>query len=139
MLYAYAIRFFFSRGTTPITALIFKGRVLVFRRNHNFANLFSKLSGSTFYKEISKFQAKKCSLKSIRLAVLRGDSLPLLRTPVSAFFSFAPKLTIKLLPRCNAFWGNIYQFAMPKPPGELMTREKDILRNDTRCHPLMGM
>ena len=35
---------------------IIKGRFLMFRRNHNFANLFSKLSESTFYKEISKFQ-----------------------------------------------------------------------------------
>ena len=33
-----------------------KGRVLEFRMYHNFANLFSKLSESTFYKEISKFQ-----------------------------------------------------------------------------------
>ena len=31
-------------------------RFLEFRRYHNFANLFSKLSESTFYKEISKFQ-----------------------------------------------------------------------------------
>ena len=34
----------------------FKGRFLGFRRYHNFANLFSKLLESTFYKEISKFQ-----------------------------------------------------------------------------------
>ena len=33
-----------------------KGRFLKFRSYHNFANLFSKLSESTFYKEISKFQ-----------------------------------------------------------------------------------
>ena len=33
-----------------------KGRFLKFRRHHNFANLFSKLSETTFYKEISKFQ-----------------------------------------------------------------------------------
>ena len=34
----------------------FKGRFLEFRRHHNFADLFSKLSESTFYKEINKFQ-----------------------------------------------------------------------------------
>ena len=34
----------------------FKGRLLNFRRYHNFANLFSKLSENTFYKEISEFQ-----------------------------------------------------------------------------------
>ena len=34
----------------------FKGRFLKFRRYHNFANLFSKLLETTFYKEISKFQ-----------------------------------------------------------------------------------
>ena len=34
----------------------YKGRFLEFRRYHNFANLFSKLSESTFYKEISKCQ-----------------------------------------------------------------------------------
>ena len=33
-----------------------KGWFLEFRRYHNFANLFSKLSESTFYKTISKFQ-----------------------------------------------------------------------------------
>ena len=33
-----------------------KGRFLEFRMYHNFANLFLKLSESTFYKEISKFQ-----------------------------------------------------------------------------------
>ena len=34
----------------------FKGRFLKFRIYHKFANLFSKLSETTFYKEISKFQ-----------------------------------------------------------------------------------
>ena len=33
-----------------------KGRFLKFRIYHNFASLFSKLSESTFYEEISKFQ-----------------------------------------------------------------------------------
>ena len=33
-----------------------KGRFLKFRMYHNFANLFSKLLESTFYKETSKFQ-----------------------------------------------------------------------------------
>ena len=36
--------------------LTLKGRFLMFRRYHNFANLFFELSESTFYKEISKFQ-----------------------------------------------------------------------------------
>ena len=35
---------------------VLKGRFLKFRRYHNFANIFSKLSETTFYKEISKFQ-----------------------------------------------------------------------------------
>ena len=39
-----------------LDVLILKGRFLKFGRYHNFANLFSKLSESTFYKEISKFQ-----------------------------------------------------------------------------------
>ena len=36
--------------------LCVKGRFLEFRMCHNFANLFPKLSESTFYEEISKFQ-----------------------------------------------------------------------------------
>ena len=51
----------------------------------------------------------------------------MLRTPVRAIFSFVPKLTTQLLSCLNAFWGNIYPFPMPGPPGELMTREKIIL------------
>ena len=35
---------------------LFKCRFLEFKRHHNFANFFSKLSESTFYKEINKFQ-----------------------------------------------------------------------------------
>ena len=35
-----------------------KGRFLLFPVYRNFANLFSKLSVSTFYKEMSKFQQK---------------------------------------------------------------------------------
>ena len=38
--------------------LSFKGRFLLFQVYSNFANLFFKLSVSTFYKEISKFQQK---------------------------------------------------------------------------------
>ena len=37
-------------------SFFFKGRFLEFRKNHDIAYLFSKMSGSTFYKEISKFQ-----------------------------------------------------------------------------------
>ena len=33
-----------------------KGRFLELRMHYNFANLFSKLSESTFYKEISKLK-----------------------------------------------------------------------------------
>ena len=38
--------------------LTLKGRFLLFQVYHNFANLFSKLSVSTLYKVISKFQQK---------------------------------------------------------------------------------
>ena len=48
-----------------IGILHFKGRVLEFRMYHNFANLFSKLSESTFYMEISKFQQKSTDLKAL--------------------------------------------------------------------------
>ena len=37
---------------------ILKGRFLLFQVYRNFANLFFKLSVSTFYKQISKFQQK---------------------------------------------------------------------------------
>ena len=40
----------------PTYVTLITGRFLKFRRYHNFANLFSKLSETTFYKEISKFQ-----------------------------------------------------------------------------------
>ena len=36
----------------------FKGRFLLFQVYRNFANLFSKLSVSIFYKEMGKFQQK---------------------------------------------------------------------------------
>ena len=42
---------------TEITAIV-KGRFLLFQVYRIFANLFSKLSVSTFYKLISKFQQK---------------------------------------------------------------------------------
>ena len=38
------------------TVVEFKGRSLLFQVYCNFANLFFKLSVSTFYKEIRKFQ-----------------------------------------------------------------------------------
>ena len=56
------------------------------------------------------------------------DFLTLLRTPVRAIFSFVPKLTMQLLPCCNAFWGNFYPFTMPEPPGELMKKKFVFLR-----------
>ena len=46
----------FNRTFLPPPFL--KGRFLLFQVYHNFANLFSKLSESTLYKEISKFQQK---------------------------------------------------------------------------------
>ena len=53
------------------SSFLVKGRFLKFRRYHNFANLFSKFSETTCYKEISKFSIKY-RVKSIRLAVSRG-------------------------------------------------------------------
>ena len=44
-------------GTTDAT-WSFKGRFLLFQVCRNFANLTLKLSVSTFYKQISKFQQK---------------------------------------------------------------------------------
>ena len=86
---------------------------------HNFANLFSKLSESTFYKKIStvSFNKKYRFKSSIRLVVLIGirNSQTLLRTPV-----FSRE---KLSPRCIVFWGSVYPLTMLEPPGELMTRE----------------
>ena len=41
-----------------------KGRFLLFQVYCNFANLFFKLSVSTFYKEIRKFQQKVQSYKN---------------------------------------------------------------------------
>ena len=62
--------------------------------------------------------SKKLKYKISRFA---RDSLILLRTPVSAIFVFAPKI----LSCCIAFMGTVYPFAMPGPPAELMTREKN--------------
>ena len=52
------LNLFFSMATAAemATGSFFKGRFLKFRRYHNFANLFSKLSKTTLYKEIGKFQ-----------------------------------------------------------------------------------
>ena len=49
-----------------ILFFFFKGRFLEFQRYHNFANLFSKLLKSTFYKKNNK----QVSVKSIELKVL---------------------------------------------------------------------
>ena len=57
---------------------------------HNFTNLFSKLSESPFYREISKF-SKKYRVVSIRYYYAR-DSLTRLRTPDSTIFGFMPKI-----------------------------------------------
>ena len=50
---------------------LFKGRFLEFRRYHNFANLFSKLSKTVFTKKLVSF-SKKYKVNIIRLAVLQG-------------------------------------------------------------------
>ena len=50
----------------------FKGRFLLFQVYRNFANLFFKLSVSTFYKVISLSKKCKVTCKSIRLAVFLG-------------------------------------------------------------------
>ena len=76
---------FFRKNNTAtdfVSTVRLKGRFLLFQVYCYFANLFFKLSISTFYKEISKSQQK----------VQMRDSLTLLRTPVSAIFSFAPKI-----------------------------------------------
>ena len=50
--------FYVTTITSFLHEMLLVGRFLEFRRCHNFANLFSKLSESTFHKEISKFQQK---------------------------------------------------------------------------------
>ena len=47
------------------------------------------------------------------------------------------KLTMQLSSCSNAFWGKVYPFTMPGPPGGLLTIEK-FLENNIRSHPLMG-
>ena len=66
-----------------------KGRFLDFRMYHYFTNLFSKLSKSTFNKEIS--YSKKERFK-YWVSLFGKDSLTLQRTPVSAILGFAPKI-----------------------------------------------
>ena len=57
---------------------------------HNFTNLFSKLSESTFYKEISNFR-RRYSYKYL-ISHFTRDCLTLLRTPVNTIFRFTPKI-----------------------------------------------
>ena len=102
--------------TLKVGSLSFEGTIVLLI-------LFSKLLEGTFTNKWASF-SKKYSVKNIRLAVFARDSPSLLRAPVRANFSFAPKLTTQLLSCCNAFWGNIYPLTMPGPPGELMKREK---------------
>ena len=52
--------------------LHFKGRFLKFRLYHNFANLFYKLSASTFYKQMSKLQSKSKELKVLDYLLCKG-------------------------------------------------------------------
>ena len=49
-------RIFFTYHLLIVTGQKVKGRFLLFQVYRNFANLFIKLSVSTFYKQISKFQ-----------------------------------------------------------------------------------
>ena len=104
-----------------------KGRFLLFQENRNFANLFSKLSVSTFCNVIIKFQQKVQSKKN-QIIRIPKDSLTLLRTPVSAFLVSRQKSTTQLSPYCNAFWSKIYPLTMTGPPGGLITRDKIIFR-----------
>ena len=67
------------------------GRFLEFLMSHNFANLFSKLSESTFTRKQVRF-SKTYRVKSIRFCCFARNSLTLLRTPVRAIFVFAPKI-----------------------------------------------
>ena len=75
---------------------------------HDFTYLFSKLSESTFYMEISQFQLKVQSYK-YQMSHFARDSPTLLRTPVSAIFGFAPKIDNASVVMLNAFWGNTLQ------------------------------
>ena len=60
---------------------------------HNFANLFYKLSESNFLQVNKQVLVKSKSNKSIYLiSCYARDSLPLLRTPVSAIFVLAPRI-----------------------------------------------
>ena len=61
-MFCFLLKYFSGRGWYgAIVSLkkcfsLYKGRFLEFRKYHNFAKLFSKLSESTFYKEISQLQ-----------------------------------------------------------------------------------
>ena len=50
----------------------------------------------------------------------------MLRTPVSAIFTFAPKTDNAAIVMLHYILGNVYSFTMLGPPGEILTREKLI-------------
>ena len=54
------------------------------------------------------------------------DSLTLLCTPVTAILVFTPKIENKADVMLHCILGNVYPFTLPKPPRELMSREKLI-------------
>ena len=74
---------------------------------HSFANLFYKLSESTFYKEMSNF-SKKFRVKNICLhvAVMQGIAL---------FLFSRQTLTTQLSSGLTAFWGKVHSFTIPGP------------------------
>ena len=47
-------------------------------------------------------------------------------------------MTTQLSSCCIEFWGNVYPFTMPGPPGELMTREKLISSELHQKSPTYG-
>ena len=59
-------------GASFLVLLSFKGRFLLFQLYRIFANLFFKLSVSTFYNEISKFQQKSTELKELNWPFCEG-------------------------------------------------------------------
>ena len=106
----------------------------------NFANLFFKLSVNTFYEEISKFQQKGQELNELDSYFAR-DSLTLLRTSVSAIFSFAPKIdnaAIAML-QCLLRVKFIYSPCLDLQESSLLEKKIFFLENDIRTHPYMGM
>ena len=79
--------------------------------------------------------SKKYRFKSIRLAIFRGIPYLCCAHQLALFLFTRQKLTTQLSSCCIAFWGSVYPFTMPGPPGELMTREKLISRESHQKSP----